>query len=936
MARSASAAQVRHGPGRNVLKRILTILGGSRLKDQLGTLIFTVNFFTGLPSYRLLKSVLQTLLLVEGAATSETTACAAGQKGDTLHGRWLTWRFYISAETTKRAVAETLVRPRRGSRINPRALSRVAFFFLTSVAAYIASPHQAHGQVAFSTVEGTVSIAAAGGTALVTAAQVVLEGGETLQTETDANGRYKFSGVSPGTYVIEASAPGMHGQRALSVGVGVDVKAALELKLVAVSTSVTVTDNSNGSVNSGSVSTIAGKTISEAPNVNERFESLLPLVPGVVRGPDGRINMKGARNTQSGVLVNSASATDPALGGQAINLPLDVVSSVQVVSNPYDPQYGRFAGAVASVETKTGNYEKYHFSIQNVLPRLRDRAGTIAGIGAATPRMTFTGPLLRDRLAFTQSFEYRFVRTPVNSLPPLQRDTTLEGFDSYTQLDITNGNRQTATISMAVYPQKLDYIGLNTFTPQPSTADFRQRGYEFYVQHRYVSGPDSILTSQFSYRTYDVDVNGQSNDPYRLMIDTTEGGFFNRQDRDTSQYDWQESYRFAPRLFIGSHQFTVGLDFAHSSLQARETSLPVQLIGSSGKTIEQISFTSPVPFNVGQNETATYASDQWVPTSRLSLGLGFRLDGDSVTGSTNVAPRASVLLALTGDGKTLVRGGAGIFYDRVPLMLPAFSYLPERTVSTFDSSGQVSGSTAYQNVIVGALEDPRSTSWNAELERQVTRRFTARVGYDERHTSRDFVISPVTGAETSVVSLSNSGSDSYREFQVTGRYQARDVTLNASYVRSRAYGDLNDPLLFIGNDPQAVIQADSQARQLFDVPNRVLIWPEVTGPWKLNSLPVCDVHTGFPYSVENEYHQYIGGRDDRRFPRFSSCDLQITRPATLHLAGRRLPLIVGGSVFNVFNHDNPRDVQNDVDSSTFGRFYNPAWREFRAKLVFRF
>src|SRR5260370_28686070 len=104
------------------------------------------------------------------------------------------------------------------------------------------------------------------------------------------------------------------------------------------------------------------------------------------------MNMKGARNTQSGALVNSANVTDPASGGPAINLPIDVVSSVQVVSNPFDPQYGRFTGALSTVETKTGNYEKMHLSVQNIVPRLRDRAATIPGLDAATPRLTLTGP----------------------------------------------------------------------------------------------------------------------------------------------------------------------------------------------------------------------------------------------------------------------------------------------------------------------------------------------------------------------------------------------------------------------------------------------------------------------------------------------------------------------------------------------------------------
>ena len=84
---------------------------------------------------------------------------------------------------------------------------------------------------------------------------------------------------------------------------------------------VTATQEGLETTESSASGTVESSTLEHAPNVNERFESLLPLLPGVVRGPDGQINMKGARATQSGALVNSANVTDPAMGASAINLP---------------------------------------------------------------------------------------------------------------------------------------------------------------------------------------------------------------------------------------------------------------------------------------------------------------------------------------------------------------------------------------------------------------------------------------------------------------------------------------------------------------------------------------------------------------------------------------------------------------------------------------
>lgn len=785
-------------------------------------------------------------------------------------------------------------------------------------------------------IEGTIFVKdAEGNQSFVPGATVRLTGPVTCETQTDENGKFGLAAVPFGTYTLEALSTGLRAEASIRVETS-QVQADLELKLIAVTDSVVATADQDASADPSTSETIAAKTLREAPNVNERFESSLPLIPGVVRGPDGHINLKGTRNTQSGALVNSANVTDPVTGGPAINLPIDVVSSVQVVSNPYDPQYGKFTGAVSTVSTKTSDYEKFHFSFQNFIPRLRDRDGTLAGIGAATPRMTFTSPLVKERVAVTQSFEYRFVRTPVNSLPALQRDTKLESFDSYTQFDFIITPKQTATASLALYPQKLDYLGLNTFTPQPATPDFHQRGYQIYFQHRYITGDASMLTSQFSYKHFDADITAQGDDPYRLLLETTEGSFFNRQARRTSRTSLQENYQFGPRHFAGSHRFSVGLSYEHSSYDGRQSFLPVEIDGSSNQPVERITFSSPATYQIDQNETAWFVGDQWDIRPRFALNLGLRFDNDTITNSTHAAPRAGFLLTLTRDGKTLLKGGVGRFYDHIPLMVPVFPDLPNRTVTVLGQDGRAAGSVFYQNKINGELENPRSTSWNLELDRQILAGLLLRVAFEQRNTTRDFVVSPVSSGTTGILDLSNRGSDSYREFQVAGRYQVARHMLNASYVRSRAFGDLNDFNQFFGNLAQPVIQPDARGRLPFDAPNRVLFWGTLAAPWHLTLVPVYDLHTGFPYSVQNEFREYVGPRNVARFPRFSSFDLQITRPLMLHFGEKSLHARVGASVFNLFNHFDPRDVQNNFASARFGGFFNNSWREYRGKFVMEF
>jgi hypothetical protein len=787
-------------------------------------------------------------------------------------------------------------------------------------------------------IRGEVVTAAGDGEpAVLPHARIVLHGPANKETESDAQGAFVVDGLPPGIYDIEASAPGLTSTLSAEVKPGAAVQVPITLTIASVTNTVTVTGSEPPPIEeSTSKTTINQSVVQAAPNQNERVDSLLPLVPGVVRGIDGRINMKGASATQAGWLMNSTNVTDPATGGQAIKLPIDVVSSVQVSSNPYDPEYGKFTGAVASIETRSSNFNKFHLSFQNFLPRPRDRDGHIVGIGAFTPRLTVTGPIIKDRLAFTQSLEYRFVRTPVESLPPMRRDMTLESFDSFSQFDLKINDKQTAALSVAFFPEKLDHLGLNTFAPQPATPNLHQRGYQVAGEHRYIADSGALLTSRLSFQNFDANVLPNSTDPYRLLVETTEGGFFNQQARFTGRVQWQEIYQARPRHFLGEHSLKAGFDYSHSSYAGRQAFSPVDIVGVTGSTLERIEFSPATNFYVHQQEYAWFVGDQWRAGPRVIFDLGLRFDRDSITDTTHAAPRAGLTLALTSDRKTLLKAGGGLFYDRVPLNERAFPFLPDRTIVTFDAAGNELSSTPYANVITGRLRNPRSQTWNAEVDREVTQSLLVRVAYQQRNTVYDNVPSPFFAANGGVLSLASRGRDFYREFQVTGRYQIRRNTINASYVRSKAAGNLNDFNQFFGNDPQAVIQPDARGPLSFDAPNRFLAWGELAAPLKLTVLPVFDLHTGFPYSVENQYREFVGPRNEDRYRRFSSFDMQVLKEVRLPFRGKEHKAKIGFGVFNLFSHFNPRDVQNDVDSYRFGQFFNSAPRTFRGKFVLGF
>ena len=140
--------------------------------------------------------------------------------------------------------------------------------------------------------------------------------------------------------------------------------------------------------------------------------------------------------------------------------------------------------------------------------------------------------------------------------------------------------------------------------------------------------------------------------------------------------------------------------------------------------------------------------------------------------------------------------------------------------------------------------------------------------------------------------LLNSGRQSYREFLAMMRWRVNErSTVFASYVHSRAYGDLNDYNQFFGNFPYPLIRLNQYGPLASDAPNRGLFWNVIGLPHKFDFVPILDVHTGFPYSRLDQNWNFIGPENKAgRFPTFLALDTKLQYPVDFKFRGSPHPV----------------------------------------------
>ena len=561
----------------------------------------------------------------------------------------------------------------------------------------------------------------------------------------------------------------------LSVGQAATLSLALPLatgsEVVQVNADVAAIDPDNSTIGQ----TISQVEIQNLPSDGRNFLDFAVTVPGVTptqtSGQNSGFSVNGQRSRSNSIMLDGVENNGDFNGNVRLTLSQEAIAQFQVLTEQFPAEYGGAGGGFINVVTKSGT-DNFHGSLFYF--NRNQWLSTANAFAKANPD-TFNrndfggalgGPLKQNRTYFYAATEYIGINTsapqsatfltyapavnatlatgsfkgsPITSLSLAQyvpqssaltlssirldhrisdRDTLIARvlYDQYIQASSTDaGGVYDVSASAGTYTHTQNYFAEETHIFSPTLLD--ETHIMIAPQHLkqlpHGSGPGANVDG--------VVIFGPTADfPVTLNEDHYEGD---------NALSWTH----------GSHlvKFGYQLNYIHA-----ESNFPTSFAGqwnffstthfyqNAPDTFTQ-SFGNP---DTHLNDTlmGAYAEDSWKATSRLTLNYGVRYDldlqpqglnqntSDPIQANlskgmardyNNFAPRVGLSYALDKNGKTVIRAGYGMFYDKNLLIL-ARNTLESIETLTLNSASAV---TATQQYLTGPL--PQSTTYPAGLGR---------------------------------------------------------------------------------------------------------------------------------------------------------------------------------------------------------------------------
>lgn len=764
-----------------------------------------------------------------------------------------------------------------------------------------------------------------GGTIVGASVVVVNAAGVEKTTTTNAEGNFVIGGLAPGKYSLRINGTGFapFENPDVAVLVGRNEPLHVTLKVTIEQQKVTVNSDSGGlntepDSNTGAV-VLKGADIEALPDDPDDLEAALQALAGPSAGPNGgQIFIDGFTG---GRLPPKAS-----------------IREIRINSNPFSAEYDRMGFGRIEILTRPGtdrfrgsasfNFNDNSFNSRN--PFAPDRPAYQSRQYGGN----LSGPIAKKKASFFVDFEKRdindialinatvldanLIPTPfVESFPtPTRRTTfsprldyqlnannTLVGRYSYTHSSRLTGVGGYSLDSRAYENRNTEQTVQLTETAVINKKIVNETRFQF--EHQ-VSGstannkiPTINVSDSFTGSGSQVGLAANRENHFELTNNTslTQGNHalkFGARVRHVSISD------FSPANFGGSWTFT-SIQGYRVTLQGLQQGLTPTQIRALGGGARQFSIATGTPeVAVGQFDFGGFAQDDWKVRPNLTVNLGLRYENqDNISSNLNFAPRVGFAWSPAGQKpKTVVRGGFGVFYDRVSenltltanrengttqqqflatdtipsnlAVLDSFSVQPytdpANVVASVPSIASLTAAATPISIyqLANNIRAPYTMQSVISVEHQLPRNFKITGSYINARTlhllrSRA-VNAPLPGdprlAQTNVRPLPTINN--YFEYDSSGHFNqnqfivslnaplTRTSSLNAFYVLTKSNSDTDGVGTFPTNSYDL---SNEYSRSSLDVRHRFVLFGNFRAPWGISLNPFVIVSSGRPFNI---------------------------------------------------------------------------------------
>jgi carboxypeptidase family protein len=709
---------------------------------------------------------------------------------------------------------------------------------------------------------------------------------------TSGNGSFHFESLPAGSYNVTAELQGFSRQvhQGVLVQVGQQTFVDVGMVVAPVSETVNVTGETPIVQTKSDVGQVITSTMIENIPLNGRkFQDLSLLVPGTrpsnyydpTKTEVGGISYGGLTGRSVIITVDGGDNNDGVVRGLLQQYSAEAIQEYKVTTNRYGAEFGRSTGGVVNVITKSGTNL---FSGTGVLFGRNESLDRKTYFEAKQgiekqpfsqfqPGFSFGGPLVKDKAHFFGAYEWNrrndFAVVDTGGVLKDQEGASPKPFRNHlptAKVDFELSSSNTMTVRYAAEKQKRlhDFIGGSTLAN--SGAVNTNVINSVIAKDTAVVGKGSLNEFLFGFSRFENNITAEN--PSAPGIQTPDfifGANLNTP-QQTIQKRVQVKDDFSWRMSAaGDHDFKVGAELLRSHYGGFFTPTLYGLFifsKNKGPNLNTYLNTLADTFSgsAGNNAfddnwtyTAEYLQDDWKVNRHLTLNLGLRYEVQAgpyqnnfdtlalralaaagrptqkSLDKNNVGPRIGFAYDLTGEGKQIVRGGYGRYYDEIFQNITLYEYWSDvrhptffiSTTPTFTATQYAANRDAIRNSFVDPtfagqllrltapdLKQPSADQYNLGWSGQVSPRVSLDIdyvrsnGHDEIHRWRinttqnvNTRLSPAgkfAPALGSIIVEGNRGHSRFDGVYVTGKVRYNRATVISNYTWSIAKNLAND------------------------------------------------------------------------------------------------------------------------------------------------